>query len=301
VSQPIVDAWMQHPTLRFLQQPMFESLMRWVSGSRVGSTAPGEPERPAMDGRAGGGNRHLGRAMDGGIALEDTVAAMKQAGVSTALVSAWHGPQGALISNDEVAAFVADSRGMLVGVGSVDLARPMDAMREIRRCVKQLGFKAIRVLPWLWNLPPNDRRYYPIYAECCDLGVPFCTQVGHTGPLCPSEPGRPIPYLDEVALDFPDLTIVGGHIGYPWTQEMIALATKYPNVYIDTSAYTAKRYPPELVTYLRGHGRRKVLFGSNYPMITPADCLKDLAALQLDDETTQLFLVGNARRVFKLG
>ena len=117
------------------------------------------------------------------------------------------------------------------------------------------------MVPWLWNLPPSDRRYYPLYAECIERGIPFCLQVGRTGPLCPSEPGRPIPYLDTVALEFPELVIVGGHIGYPWTAEMISLATKYPNVYIDTSAYKASRYPTELVDYLRGHGRHKVLLG----------------------------------------
>lgn len=148
------------------------------------------------------------------------------------------------------------------------------------------------------GLPPNDRRYYPLFAECVDLGVPFCTQVGHTGPLRTSETGRPIPYLDDVALEFPELTIVAGHIGYPWTTEMIAVATKYPNVYIDTSAYTARRYPPELVDYLRRNGRRKVLFGTNYPMITPAKCLEHLDDLALDPETRDLFLHGNAARVF---
>src|SRR5262249_14177710 len=155
------------------------------------------------------------------------------------------------ISHEEVAAVVTASRGRLVGVASADLHRPMPAVRELRRVVRELGFKALRVIPWLWNLPPNDRRYYPLYAECIELGIPFCTQVGHTGPLRPSETGRPIPYLDEVALDFPELTIVAGHIGYPWTQEMIALATKYENVFIDTSAYTVRRYPPELVAYMR--------------------------------------------------
>ncbi|HUP92410.1 MAG TPA: amidohydrolase family protein [Solimonas sp.] len=306
----IIDAWIQHPTLRFIEQPMFDSLRRWVSGSRFASDARGDSERPAMDGRAGLAGEQSGRARDGevrpekeparDVPIEFTLGALQAAGISRALVSAWHGPMGELISNDEVAGFVARSRGMLLGVGSVNLARPLEAVREVRRCVRELGFKAIRVLPWLWNLPPNDRRYYPVYAECCEQGVPFCLQVGHTGPLCPSEPGRPIPYLDEVALDFPELVIVGGHIGFPWTQEMISLATKYPNVYIDTSAYTAKRYPPELVAYLRGHGRRKVLFGSNYPMIAPADCLKDLDALQLDAETRELFLAGNAQRVFRL-
>jgi len=79
---------------------------------------------------------------------------------------------------------------------------------------------------------------------------------------------------------------------------MISLATKYPNVYIDTSAYKASRYPRELVDYLRGHGRRKVLFGSNHPAWPAADCLADLDSLTLDGESTELFLHGNAERVF---
>jgi predicted TIM-barrel fold metal-dependent hydrolase len=82
---------------------------------------------------------------------------------------------------------------------------------------------------------------------------------------------------------------------------MISVADKHPNVHIDTSAYTARRYPTELVDYLRGRGRRKVLFGSNYPMITPSRALEHLSDLRLDEETTELFLSGNARRVFRLG
>ena len=160
--------------------------------------------------------------------------------------------------------------------------------------------RALRIVPWLWGLPPNDRRYYPLYAECVELGIPFCTQVGHTGPLRTSETGRPIPYIDDVALEFPDLVIVGGHIGYPWTDEMIALATKYPNVYIDTSAYTARRFPPELVAYMRANGRRKVMFATNYPMITGGAGARRAGRPELDDEATELFLSGNARRVFGL-
>ena len=155
-------------------------------------------------------------------------------------------------------------------------------------------------MPWLWGLPPNDRRYYPLYAECVELDVPFCLQVGHAGPLRPSEPGRPIPYLDEVAVDFPELRIVGGHIGYPWTQEMIALATKYPNVYIDTSAYVPRRFPPELVRYMVESGSKKVLFGSNFPMLTPQRCLADLDGLDLSTEARGRFLGDNAAAVFKL-
>ncbi len=268
----IIDAWVQHPTGAFLRDPMFASLMRWRGMDP--SALPDE------------------------IPYEFTVSALDAAGVDVALVSAWWGPRGPMLSNDEVAAIVRAHPTRLVGVASVDLSRPMEAVRELRRCVKTLGFRALRMLPWLWRLPPNDRRYYPLYAECVELGVPFCLQVGHTGPMAPSEPGRPIPYLDEVALDFPELTIVGGHIGYPWTVEMIALATKYPNVYIDTSAYKSKRYPSELVEYMRGHGRSKVLFGSNFPMITPAECMADLASLGMGAEARSLFLGGNAARVF---
>ena len=267
----IIDAWAQHPTLRQMQDPIFDSLRRWTRNSLP------EAELP----------------------VAATLAQMDAAGVDRALISAWHAPRRTLIGNDEVAGFVAQAPQRLVGVGSVDITRPMDAVREARRCVQELGFRAIRVLPWLFELPPTDRRYYPLYAACCDLGVPFCTQIGHTGPLMPSEVGRPI-YLDQIALDFPELVIVGGHIGYPWTDEAVAVATKHENVYIDTSAYVPKRYPPALVDFLRGHGRRKVLWGSNYPMLTPEQTLDGLDGLGLDEQTRELFLAGNARRVYAL-
>jgi len=205
-----------------------------------------------------------------------------------------------MISHEEVASIAAAYPRRIVGVASANLEKPMQAVRELRRAVKDLGFRALRIVPWLWGLPPNDRRYYPLYTECVELGIPLCTQVGHTGPLRPSETGRPIPYLDEVALDFPELVIVAGHIGYPWTQEMVAVATKHENVYIDTSAYTVKRYPPELAQYMKGRGRRKVMFGTNYPMITAAKALDGLDDLDLDADAKALFLAGNAARVFGL-
>ena len=255
MAPEIIDAWMQHPSREFLDQPIFDSLRRWAHGT----FAPGD------------------------LPLEWTIQAMDEAGVRVGMLCAWWGPQGPLISNDTVSECVQRAPSRFVGVASVDLFHPMEAVRELRRCVHELRFKALRIVPWLWNLPPDDRRYYPLYAECIDLGIPFCLQVGHTGPLCPSEPGRPIPYLDHVALEFPELRIVAGHIGHPWTAEMIALATKYPNVYIDTSAYMVARYPRELVEYMRGHGRKKVLFGSNHPAWPAKKCLENFSALGLDE------------------
>lgn len=270
-----IDAWMQHPTLRFLEDEAFESLRRWT-----GLELPAE-EPP----------------------IEITLAAMDEAGVELGMLTAWHAPGGRVpISNREVAGWVEAHPSRFAGLAAVDLAKPIEAVRELRRCVGELGFKGLRMIPWLWEAPPTDRRYYPLYAACVELGVPFCTQVGHTGPLRPSETGRPIPYIDQVAIDFPELTIVCGHVGYPWTEEMVAVCRKHANVHIDTSAYTSGRLPPELVTYMKSRsGRRKVLFGTNFPMIAPAKALQELRALGLDEEGERLYLGENARRVFDLG
>jgi predicted TIM-barrel fold metal-dependent hydrolase len=267
----IVDAWMQHPTPRFMAQPWLSSLKRWTRDDFAGQWP-----------------------------IEQTLAGMDAGGVSLGLLSAWVGPMGALVSNDEVAGWVAAHSTRLAGIGSVDIRKPMEAVREVRRCVRDLGFKGIRVLPWLWEVPPTDRRFYPVLAECCELGVPFCTQIGHTGPLMPSEVGRPIPYIDQVAIDFPELVIVGGHIGYPWTEEALAVCTKHPNVYIDTSAYTVRRYPEALLRYLATHGRKKVLFGTNWPMISAAKALEGLDTVGLDAEARELFVGGNATRIYRL-
>lgn len=266
---------MQHPTSRFLAHDMFESLRRWTDGQMPQDEVP----------------------------IDATVAAMDDAGVGFGLLSAWSAPhQPPLISNDEVAGWVAAHPDRFAGLACVNLNKPVEAVRELRHCVRELGFKGLRVIAWLWEAPPTDRRYYPLFTECVELGVPFFTQVGHTGPLRPSETGRPIPYIDQVAIDCPELVIVGGHIGYPWTEEMIAVCRKHENVYIDTSAYTPKRYPRELVDYMKSKsGRRKVMFGTNYPMIAPSQALSGIDDLGLDDETRGLFLAGNAKRVLALG
>jgi uncharacterized protein len=272
MADEIIDVWMQHPTRRQLDHAMFETLRRWMGSDTL---------------------------VEATLAVDTTVTAMDEAGVAIGLLSAWYTPEGDLVSNDEVAGAIARHPDRLRGVAGADIRQPMEAVRELRRRVDE-GFVGLRVIPWLWEVPPTDRRFYPLYTACVDLNVPFCTQVGHTGPTRPSEPGRPIPYIDQIAIDFPELTIVCGHIGYPWTTEMIAVADKHPNVYIDTSAYASNRYPPELVEYLKGRGHHKVLFGSNYPMMTAARALERLDDLGLDAAARTSFLSGNARGVFGL-
>ena len=178
----------------------------------------------------------------------------------------------------------------------------MEAVRELRRCVTELGFLGLRVIPWLWEAPPTDRRYYPLYAACVELGVPFCTQVGHTGPLRPSETGRPIPYIDQVAIDFPELVIVvrphrlpvdrGDGRGRPQARERLHRHLGLHRAPLPARARRA--------TCAADGGSRKVLFGSNFPMIAPAAGARGPRRAELDDETQELFLHANAERVFGL-
>jgi predicted TIM-barrel fold metal-dependent hydrolase len=234
------------------------------------------------------------------IGPDELVAEMDAAGVDVLLLSAWHRPGGWVVSNDDVAQFTTAYPDRFAGLASVNLADPVAAVRELHRAVGELGFIGLRVVPWLWELPPDDRLYYPLYVACVELGIPFCTQVGHTGPLKPSDTGRPVPYLDRVALDFPELVIVGGHIGHPWTNEMIGVVWKHDNVFLDTSAYLPRYYPAELVHFMNTYGRGKVMFGTNWPQLRHDRALAQLDQLGLSDEARADFLGGVAARVFQL-
>jgi predicted TIM-barrel fold metal-dependent hydrolase len=272
-STSMIDAWAQPPLLNLLQRvPEGERLLRMSKS-------------PLFDG-----------AMD----PDQTVAAMDKAGIAALMLCAWCRPGQWVYTNDEVAEFTRRHPKRFYGVAAVDLERPVQAVAELERAVNELGFKALRVIPWLWKRPPNDKLYYPLYVKCIELGIPFCTQVGHTGPLMPSEPGRPVPYLEEVALTFPELTIVGGHIGHPWTEEMIGMAWKHERVFIDTSAYLPAYYPPQLLRFMNSYGKDKVLFGTNFPQLALDKCADQARALELSPAARAAFFRDNARRVFRL-
>ncbi|MEM9495811.1 MAG: amidohydrolase family protein [Pseudomonadota bacterium] len=267
-----IDVWSQITTERMAASPWLSTLRRWTGQE-------GKPFVPSV---------------------ASTLKAMDTANIDIALLSAWCGPQGSLISNAEVTEQINAAPDRFRGLATVDLTRPMEGVRELRQIVEGDQFVGVRIVPWLWDLPPNDRRYYPIYATCVDLGVPFCTQIGHTGPLLRSETGRLIPYLEDVMLDFPELVVVGGHVGFPWIDELVSMTVKFPNFHIDTSAYALNRLPPAFVDYLKGIGSSRVMFGTNWPMLSPAQCLEHLDQLGLSEGQAEAFLSGNAKRVFNL-
>lgn len=232
---------------------------------------------------------------------------MDEAGVSQICLAAWNRPGSTIVSNEDVAEYTRAFPNRIFGLVSVNLHDPVAAVKELDHYVRNEGFKGLRVVPWLWNLPPTDAHYWPLYVKCIELDVPFCTQVGHTGPLCPSEVGRPIPYIDEIALKFPDLKIICGHLGYPWAAETVAVAWKHANVYIDTSAWSPKYYDPAFIQFANTTGRKKVMFGTNFPQLTWKACVDNMYKTHgsgrpgtMRAEVLDDFMGGNAKRVLKL-
>jgi predicted TIM-barrel fold metal-dependent hydrolase len=243
--------------------------------------------------------------LDREIGPEEMLAEMDAADVEHAMLSAF-GYQGLeLATNEDVAELVAKYPDRFTGVGTVDpRGKPMDVVREIEHMAKDLGLRALRLEPYAYGdgmvgAPPNQKMYWPVYTKCVELGLAVCIQVGHTGPLLPSEAGRPI-YLDEVALAFPELVLIGCHLGQPWHEEMMILAWKHPNVYVETSARTPKRWPRSFVQFASGWGQDKVLWGTDYPLLTFERTLSELRDLDLPETAYRKIVRENAIRAFRL-
>ena len=226
----------------------------------------------------------------------DVVAEATAGGVTKIVLSAT-ATSGAGVDNDSVAALAIRHPDLIVGCASVDPHAGMAAVHELRRAVGDLHMQALKLLPFFYGAPPNAAIYYPLYAACIDLDIPVLILTGHTAVALPNDVGRP-GHLDEVALHFPELKIIAGHAGFPWTQELISLSWKHQNLYIDTSGHRPKYFPPELTRYLNSYGSQKVLFGTGYPMMDFAGPLGEVADLGLKPAAEAAFLGGNARRIW---
>ena len=245
------------------------------------------------------------RSIFEGMSLDQMLAEMDEAGVDRSVLSAFYHKDLAVMSNEEVAEAVRKHPDRFVGSGTVNpLKKPGDVARDVERLVHELNMKVIRLEPYMYGdgttgLAPNDKHYWPVYLKCQELGVAVAVQVGHTGPLLPSECGRPI-YLDEVALAFPELTIIGCHLGQPWHEEMTTLAWKHPNVYVETSARTPKHWPASFVEFVRGWGRDKVIWATDYPLLSFERTLDELEALDLPADLFRKVVRDNAIAALKL-
>lgn len=204
---------------------------------------------------------------------------------------------------DRVAAVCARWPDRFSGLAGVDPFRGMKGLADLTYAVKQCGFVGAHLYPHWFGLAPDHAKYYPYYAKCAELGVPIMMQVGHnlvyTRERRLPSVGRPIT-LDQVAIDFPELTLIGIHIGVPWTDEMISMCWKHPNVYTAGDAYAPRHWPASYVHYLNTYGRDKVLFGTDWPVIDPERAVREVKELGLRPESERALMRDNAMRIFKL-
>jgi uncharacterized protein len=189
------------------------------------------------------------------------------------------------------------------GLAGIDPTEGMRGVRELERAVREYGFVGAHFYPHWFELPPDHARLYPFYAKCCELDVPIQMQVGQSMIYAPDYPcrstGQPI-RLDAVACDFPELVLVGIHIGIPWHDEMIAMAWKHPNVYIGCDAHSPRYWPQSFVRYLDSYGRDKVIFGTDFPVLDFDRTMREVMALGLRPETLRALLRDNAARIYRL-
>jgi len=237
------------------------------------------------------------------ISVSELIEEMRKHGVKQSVLQAEHEWGDDESWNDRVAKIVrAYPEQFAVGFGSVDPRRGYEAVKEVDRCIKDLGLKGIVFEPGFLRIEPTHRLCYPIYAKCTELGVP----VGlHTGVNFSSD--GPIRYgspleIDQVACDFPELVIICHHGGWPWPHESVAVAWKHPNVYLEFGAI-APRYMArdggwgDMVHFMDTVLRDKILFGSDWPMLRYERAFSEIAQLQLSDSSLEAYLEGNARRL----
>ena len=210
------------------------------------------------------------------------------------------------VPNEEVAEVAAANPDVLIPFASVDPARP-DAVERARRLIADHGVRGFKFHPNIQAFFPNDRSAYPLYEVIAEAGLPALFHTGHSG-IGSGVPGggglrlkysNPI-YVDDVAADFPEMPIVLAHPSFPWQDEAISIAMHKPEVYIDLSGWSPKYFPPQLVRYANTLLKRQVLFGSDFPMITPDRWLRDFEQLDIDEDVKPLVLKENAAQLLGL-
>jgi uncharacterized protein len=211
------------------------------------------------------------------------------------------------ISNEEIATTCAEHADVLIPFASIDPAKGEPGARDARRLAQQFGVRGFKFHPSLQGFYPNDPIAFPLYEVLQELGLPAIFHTGQTGigarvrggggirlkysnPMC----------IDDVAVDFPDLRIVMAHPAFPWQDEALAVATHKPNVYIDLSGWSPKYFPPQLIRYANSLLKDKVLFGSDYPLITPDRWLADFEQLDIKPDVRPLILKQNAIALLRL-
>jgi predicted TIM-barrel fold metal-dependent hydrolase len=239
----------------------------------------------------------------------DVLAALDAAHVGRALITGFDERSTAgktFVPNELIAPLAERHPGRFIPFAGVDIGRGTDGVRELERWVRERGFRGLSLRPFMIGYPASDRRYYPFYAKCVELGVPLSihTSANWTTTRI-NDLGHPR-HLDPVAADFPDLRLILSHGGYPWVLEAVLLAWKYPNVYLELAAHrpkyiglTGTGWEP-LLRFGTTTIQDKVLFGSGFFLLglPPARLLEEFRALPVPPEVMEKWLCRNAAALF---
>ena len=212
------------------------------------------------------------------------------------------------IPNEEVAEAARDNSDIMVAFGSIDPHKGKFGVREARRLIREHGIKGFKFHPTTQGFFPNDRMAYPLYEVIAEHKLPAIFHSGHSG-IGTGMPGggglrlkysNPI-HLDDVAADFPDMTIIIAHPSWPWQDEALSVCLHKPNVYIDLSGWSPKYFPTQLVRYANSQLKSKMLFGSDFPLISPDRWISDFKDAGFKPEVHELILKQNAIAALRLG
>ncbi|MFO1363679.1 MAG: amidohydrolase family protein [Burkholderiales bacterium] len=212
------------------------------------------------------------------------------------------------ISNEEVAEAAAEHADVAIPFASIDPGRGKMGVREARRLIEDFGVKGFKFHPIVQEFFPNDHVAYPLYEVIAEAKLPALFHTGQTGIGAGMRAGgglrvkyaNPI-HLDDVAADFPDMPIIMAHPSFPWQDEALSVATHKPQVYIDLSGWSPKYFPPLLVQYANTLLKHKVLFGTDFPLLTPERWIADFEQLDVKPDVRPLIMKENAAKLLGLG
>ena len=263
----------------------------------VNLVPPGATAQLSGDPTGQGAEELFGEGVRAGSGEDELLAVMDSVDVATAVLTS--GLSVGTGAEDFLE--VADRHpGRFLVAGMVIRAADSDANAErVRELAKHERFAMVRVAPLVEQVPLNDRSYYPVYAACEEAGLPVGINVGIPGPPVRSRCQDPV-LLEDVLIDFPNLVVIGSHMGHPYEALLITYMMKWPNLYLSNSAYLAKYMDAGLVSFMNSsRGIRRVLFGSDHPILPLPRAIAAARELPLSADAREAFLGGNARALLR--
>ena len=226
------------------------------------------------------------------ISIDEMVETMDRCGVEKAVLS--------LIGENpppHVLSFPEANPDRFALAVQIDPTRGITSLRELEALKRDLPVVMARVTPFFYNLPPDDRVYYPLYAKCIELDIPVAVNTGIPGPPMPGKCQDPM-YLDEVCIFFPELKLVMAHGADPWWAVAIRLMLKYANLHLMTSAYSPRYLPPEIIHFMNTRGQDRIIFATDHPVFPMDRALEEAKGLDLREGVLDKYVYANAARLF---